>query len=73
MFLGGVRAAMIFFPMVRQFTDVVALAGTAEDKEAGRQREAGLAKKKSHKSGHTKRLGLDGARRKAGERETSNV
>jgi len=62
MFLGGVRVTMIFLPVVRKFTDVMALAGGAEDKQAGRQREAGLAKKKSHKTGHTKRLGLDGAR-----------
>ncbi len=32
MFLGGVRVAVIFLPMIREFTDVMALAGGAEDK-----------------------------------------
>ena len=32
MFLGGVRVAMIFLPVIREFTDVMALAGAAEDK-----------------------------------------
>jgi hypothetical protein len=32
----------------RQLFDVMALARTAEDQKAGRQRETGSAKKKSH-------------------------
>jgi hypothetical protein len=32
----------------RQLFDAMALAGTAEDQKAGRQRETGSAKKKSH-------------------------
>jgi hypothetical protein len=32
----------------RQLVDVMALAGTAEDQKACRQRETGSAKKKSH-------------------------
>ena len=32
MLLGGVRVAVIFLPVIREFPDVVALAGAAEDK-----------------------------------------
>ena len=31
MFLVGVRVAMIFLPVIREFTDVMALTGAAED------------------------------------------
>ena len=31
MLFGGVRVAMVFLPMIRQFADVMALAGAAED------------------------------------------
>lgn len=32
MLIGGVRVAVIFLPMIRKFTDVMALTGAAEDK-----------------------------------------
>jgi hypothetical protein len=48
MLLGSVRVAMVFRPMIREFTDVMPLAGAAEDQQTGRQRETGSAKKKSH-------------------------
>jgi hypothetical protein len=31
-FLGGVCVVVTFLPVIREFTDVVALAGAAEDK-----------------------------------------
>ena len=74
MLFGGVRVAMIFRPMIGKFADMVALAGAAEDQQAGRQRETGSAKKKSHNASESKRRGLGGARRKAKQRkETPNV
>ncbi len=48
MLFGGVRVAMLFRSMIRKFSDVVALAGAAEDQQTSRQRETGSAKKKSH-------------------------
>ena len=44
MFLGGVRVAMIFLPVIREITDVMALTGAVEDQQSGRQRETGSAK-----------------------------
>ena len=48
MLFDGVRVAMIFRSMIRKFTDVMALAGAAEDEKPGRQHETSSAKKKSH-------------------------
>ena len=48
MLFGGMGVAMVFLLMIRQFADVMALAGAAEDQQPGRQRETGPAKKKSH-------------------------
>ena len=69
----GVRVAMAFRSMIGEFADVMALAGAAEDQQTGRQRETDSAKEKSHNASHSKGRGLDGARRKAGEKETSNA
>jgi hypothetical protein len=74
MLFGGGRVAVIFRPMIREFTDVMALARAAEDQQTCRQHETGPAKEKSHNASHSKRRGLDGARRKAARRkETPNV
>jgi hypothetical protein len=49
---GSVGLAFLFrLLLFRQFTDLMTLAGTAEDQQAGRQRETGSAKKKSHNAG----------------------
>jgi Na+-transporting methylmalonyl-CoA/oxaloacetate decarboxylase gamma subunit len=74
MLFGGMGVAMVFLLMIRQFADVMALAGAVEDQQTGRQRETGSAKEKSHNASHSKGRGLGGARRKAGPRkETPNV
>jgi len=79
MLFRGVRVAMVFLPVIREFADVMALTGAAEDQQTGRQHETGSAKKKSHNASESKRRGLDGARRKArgdggnAQRSTSNV
>jgi hypothetical protein len=57
----------------RQLADMMALAGAAKDQQPGRQRETGPAKKKSHNGSHSKRLDVEGARRKAENGESSQA
>lgn len=51
--------------LLRQLPFVMTLAGAVEDQQSEREGETGFAKEESHNAPHTKRLGSDGARRKA--------
>jgi hypothetical protein len=53
-----------FVHLVRQFADVMTLAGEEEKQRAESEHETGFAKKRSHKVRHSKRRALRGARRK---------
>ena len=65
--VGRIRLPTLGLVLGRKFTDMMTLAGAAENQYAGGQRETGSAKKNSHNASDSKRRALEGARRKAGE------
>ena len=65
--VGRIRLTTLGLVLGRKFTDMMTLAGAAENQYAGGQRETGSAKKNSHNASDSKRRALEGARRKAGE------